>query len=428
MDRHHQTLRRLEVHNQPQEPEFKPVHLRCLERLVLGDIFPGRSLSWISSTLCLNLTTIRDLTLGCERAIASAYRHPARAIDLAVRNGGYPDHELYEARENFAFDIHRQIEDTIEEVADQDNVERLAGSSMHLQRLRMIGFDCGYVFGAQRSRFFDIDNLTSLSLESCPNPDHLGQTLSYISANSLWIPRLKSFRLRQEMCNEHLCKGLISFLTSFHGLEHLSLLLEGLLPFLLPDYIIDNHGATLLTLVWDQRNGRRMSANEDTTLRPRRRHQSIITTIAVGCPRLVELGVTIDYLKTQDLSLPPEVRNLEALRTFNIRNLPKNPDVGDLDVLQSHLTLAARLAQEFWRLNLRNISVIGTGSITYEDVWVSRSGINHGVDCLSEAKFYLCPRLYNVKGCTVTPVAQGTAVDAAEWSPNLRIFEPYWLG
>ena len=42
--------------------------------------------------------------------------------------------------------------------------------------------------------------------------------------------------------------------------------------------------------------------------------------------------------------------------------------------------LAASLAQQFWRLSLRNISIIGTGSITYEDVWMTRSGANRGKD------------------------------------------------
>lgn len=76
-------------------------------------------------------------------------------------------------------------------------------------------------------------------------------------------------------------------------------------------------------------------------------------------------------------------------------------------------------------------NVIALGAVTYDDIWVGRTSPDS-----TEADAFLCPRIFyidrhhNVKGelqPMLTAIAQGTAIRAAEYSSNLRIFEPYWL-
>lgn len=124
---------------------------------------------------------------------------------------------------------------------------------------------------------------------------------------------------------------------------------------------------------------------------------------------------------------------LEQLETLNIRNLPEKPEDTDPDCFTYlHESIAIRTARMMCTYGHRSLKVIGTGAVTYKDIWIGRSQrVTKTVD------FYLCPRIFhvaypvNITGSrhpVLTQIAQGTAIDAQEYSSNIRIFEPYWLG
>lgn len=77
------------------------------------------------------------------------------------------------------------------------------------------------------------------------------------------------------------------------------------------------------------------------------------------------------------------------------------------------------------------LNVIALGAVTYDGFWVGRTSSNS-----AKIDVFLCPRIFyvdkhrNVKGelqPMLTAIAQGTATRAAEYSSNLKVFEPYWL-
>lgn len=129
------------------------------------------------------------------------------------------------------------------------------------------------------------------------------------------------------------------------------------------------------------------------------------------------------------------INQLEHLRTFNIRNLPNlsgpTPLRCKIPQLIDSIAMATVKAMHKHQNAPSNLGVIGFGAITYGDTWIGRSRI-----ASTKLEQFLCPRIYyiekhaNIKG-TMTPVltqiAQGTAVQAKEYSSHLRIFEPYWI-
>ena len=94
---------------------------------------------------------------------------------------------------------------------------------------------------------------TSLSI---PSP------CAFLNLN--FTSNLQAFHLRQEGCNSDFTASLNDFFLAFQGLIHVAVLLEGPASFLSSSCLTKNHGATLGTLVWDQRTGPRTSLSSST--------------------------------------------------------------------------------------------------------------------------------------------------------------------
>lgn len=125
--------------------------------------------------------------------------------------------------------------------------------------------------------------------------------------------------------------------------------------------------------------------------------------------------------------------DLKQLETLNIRNLPEKPEDTNPECFPYfHENIATKIARMMYRNDHKGLKVIGTGAVTYTDIWIGRSQIG-----AEDVGHYLCPRIFhvdfpvNITGSrhpVLTQIAQGTALDAQEYSSNLRIFKPYWLG
>lgn len=148
----------------------------------------------------------------------------------------------------------------------------------------------------------DIQKLTSLCLESCFNLRQGFPTLSpqRIPDAPPLLPQLRSFRLRQECSDASIQDGLKAFLLASKGLVRLAVLLEGSGPFLPPDCFVGNHGSTLRTLVWDQRQGARTKLDESTNTATAFMMSSSLDKIVEKCPNLRELGLAVDALTSGD--------------------------------------------------------------------------------------------------------------------------------
>ena len=141
---------------------------------------------------------------------------------------------------------------------------------------------------------------------------------------------------------------------------------------------------------------------------------------------------------THNQDLTP-LRELEDLRTLNIRNLVEHQhpfkSPCNHSIVQQHAHDAGLIAEAIVKYSTTSppkLNIIALGTVTYKDRWLGRTEW----DPEKPQDFYLCPRFYhvqhpvNVKGrrkALLTPVAQGTADEAEEYSSDLRIFEPYWL-
>ena len=155
---------------------------------------------------------------------------------------------------------------------------------------------------------FNATNLQSLSLLFCNNLDAFLDSLrafcSVEQAPVSPVCNLTSLTLQLEDVLDGTVTAMEGFLTSFHGLHHLYILLDGSPRLLDVAVITGNHGSTLKTLVIDARKGVQTNPYAGTAILISKdpKESSRFGGIVEGCPGLVELGIAIDW------RVLPEVR------------------------------------------------------------------------------------------------------------------------
>ena len=235
---------------------------------------------WVGLVIASNTSTLRDLKLGSERWLVESL------LD------GVPAFPNMDQRANS-----RQLIKSI------DQALKVAGKSsqkLHLESLHVCGLDLRALIDKDSPKLFKPEHLRKLSLESCHGSEDFLNVLSRRSLGSSSILRLKSFHFRSEFSKRGMLRLLERFLSSFFGLEHLSVIVEGrnitTSKWLKPRCFIKCHGPTLKTLVWEGRQEPRMCWESDPVI-PLRCDAEFqqLDEICEGCPNLVELGVTIDW-------------------------------------------------------------------------------------------------------------------------------------
>ena len=183
---------------------------------------------------------------------------------------------------------------------------------LQLQSLKMIGLDLRLMLyghslldGESTMRpIIDLQHLNSLSLESCL---YLGTLLPLLAQTSSDgdsvnnLPNLRSLTIRSERTHRLRSRSLASFLCALSPLKTLRILFSGggVLPKLSDILLI--HGATLETLVWEDRLGQREDLESDRLpLDEECDIEDRASDIAEYCPNLVELGIAVEWCYNRD--------------------------------------------------------------------------------------------------------------------------------
>ncbi|OJD27189.1 hypothetical protein ACJ73_01415 [Blastomyces percursus] len=178
---------------------------------------------------------------------------------------------------------------------------------------------------------FDLYNLNRLSLVSCVGTEGFLKALSRPSPQMMFPyvasrMRLKEFCIRYEGPTPELKASLQQFLTSFTGLELLSVLLDDEPEHEMMDHtgIMLAHGPTLKVLVWDIRK-RNRHGRPFCLENPVRGGPSFLEFLSETCPNLEELGVVLNmrllYQRGQGIDRISSHRPFAMLRLPRLKTL-----------------------------------------------------------------------------------------------------------
>ncbi|KAL8828374.1 MAG: hypothetical protein Q9170_006625 [Blastenia crenularia] len=417
--------------------------IRCLS---LGSIFESNSTMWTADLVIDNQASLRHLCLGAEPTGLRRYH---------IGGEQWQD----------------DIDSTVSEVADniQDFYkdkysERLSESSiLDLETCEIKGITVWRIINPVFA-LFNLGSLTSLSLESCRGLEDLFHMLT-THKNKYASPdlRLRSFYLRHEDSDQHFRRLLVNFLCSIPGLSHLSILLE-------IDYdpqsftpVLEKHGASLQSLVWEERVERRQAFQMNTGYPP----YNILVDIAEHCTQLAELGISVDWylfqteywnlgpsdmvyeplprlLGTPYKLIPPQkalsaLTTMRYLQTLNIRNQPSiNGFHWKAEPEQLHQGFANHVLDAV--CNRHNtpasppLQTLAIGSSTYRDVYYGLSGVSSRTLSVYE---YLQVRVFSMESwyrpsgqrklsAKLTETGTYEMTEAA--GGRVEVLKPYWLG
>lgn len=167
---------------------------------------------------------------------------------------------------------------------------------LRLEHFKMINLKPINLLNDHSPRLICFSSLTSLTLESCHDLVSLFSYFVDLRTNVQEPDNLKNLRaltIRYEQSTNDFRSFLQSFLCYLQPLRTLRILLEGTAVFQDLRPILDIHGRTLRCLLWDEREGRRMSIAKARDI-----HADgigYLERISELCPFLVELGVSIRW-------------------------------------------------------------------------------------------------------------------------------------
>ena len=244
-----------------------------LRFLMITDLDIERRCEWTSRLMAQNRNTLQLLQLGILSTIAKEY-----AINGRLNQHEFPN--------SFA--------DMAKEILPASEQEMMRMMSVKALGLYGLNFD-HFVRGTVGLKI-DFENMTRLRLESCS-----GLTEAFIvlrgnndSQNATWSAlKLTTFMLRHEAGGQVFAQHLTAFLTSFTGLIHLVLLLEGQNHAMSKAPILEIHGKTLKTLVWDERRRPRKDTETDTSSKHLKNND--LGFISLKCPNLTALGLATGW-------------------------------------------------------------------------------------------------------------------------------------
>ena len=249
--------------------------MKGLQHVVITDLNIGQRCEWPSKLIVQTRDTIRHLHRGVVSTIAQNYAVHNRPAE-------------YELPASF-----REIAEPELTANERDMMRMFSLETLGLYGLNFVNVVEGAI-GLQ----IDFDSMTSLRLESCSGLNEAFTILTGYDASqnaALNALQLKSFFVRHEGVDQAFAQHLTAFLTSFTGLRHLCLLLEGHHQAMSKAPVLNKHGKTLQTLVWDERRRPRKDTNEDTSLILTGNNLSLISQ---ECPDLKALGLPIRWKKS----------------------------------------------------------------------------------------------------------------------------------
>ena len=264
------TLRRLDVTRYAEPQDTSRLSVKGLQHLAINDLNIEQRCEWPGRLIAQNRDSLRHLYLGVISTVARYY----------ASRSGPTQHKLPASLAEIA-------KDTL-----YANEQQMMWT-LSLETLGLYGLNFKNIVGGALGLQIDFDSMTTLRLESCSglieafallvgNDVHQNATRSGL--------KLTSFFVRHENRGQVFAQYLEAFLTSFTGLKHLGLLLEGKSQAMSKAPILEMHGKTLQTLIWDERRGPRKDTKTDTSSILRGNNLEIIS---LKCPNLTALGVSL---------------------------------------------------------------------------------------------------------------------------------------
>ena len=261
------TLHEFHITRYPEPRSISGLLVEGLLYLTIADLNIDQNCEWPSKLIMHNRSTLKYLKLGISSTIIRCpiqdrLKHKLPTSFAETTKGALPPSE--------------------------PAMKMLALESLALSGLNLEDIVGGGVLNSQ----IDFKLLTVFRVESC---SRLNEALAAIVGNgnsTLSALKLTSFFLRHEEGDPAFAQNLTLFLTSFTGLKHLSLLIEGQSRAMRKGPILDVHGKTLRTLVWDERIGPRKSTKTDTALFLK---DNGLGLISLRCPKLYALGLGVQW-------------------------------------------------------------------------------------------------------------------------------------
>ena len=225
---------------------------------------------WEAAMIIKNAATLNHLRLGFISRIAH---------DFALRR-----RPQYDAMSNM-------FSETVGFFLSDVNLSEV---HLSLESLHLCGLNLEFVLQGRVALDIDFTKMTQLRLESCPG---LSPAFSILmdpaNSSKFALGALKDLFIRLEDPDAHISNSLESFLTSIRGLIHLRVLIDNALADQDLEPILEIHGKTLRTLVWDERSGPRKRLDASTSLLST--SLARLKVVSQKCLSLTILGITLDW-------------------------------------------------------------------------------------------------------------------------------------
>lgn len=411
-----------------------------LQHLAITDLNIEQRCEWPSKLIVQTRDTLRHLHLGVISRVARGY---ADNLVPRVSQHGLPA--------------------TFAEMA-KDALFASEGEMVPILSLETLGlYGLNFENAVRGALGLEIEFhcMSSLRLESCSG---LSEAFAVLLGNdasqngTLSGLKLTSFFVRYEARSQAFAQHLAACLTSFTGLKHLGLLLEGQGQAMSKAPILEMHGKTLQTLVWEERRGSRKDTRTGTTFFSKENNLKLVSR---KCPNLTALGLPLGWgirwgisqfstlIPLVSTAIPHLYEHIEAdfqqletiscrmpkLQTLHFRNLPKT-SLTEIYLSTDHLVkgIASTILDAYARGKVSNrpksLTTIALGAPLYRDIHI---GSNHFPK--DPTRDFLQLRVYHVDYKyqsaigplpIVTQVAKGTA-DAATTCLDKDILHEYWL-
>lgn len=288
-------------------------------------------------------------------------------------------------------------------------------------------------------------HLRHLTLESCNGSAELLENLAtafhdtqLTSSPNEKVPHLKHFLFRHEAPSPQLKTALNRFLTSFTGLQTLSLLLENATLLDRPSTFLPSHGPTLQTLVLECRIQPRENLGLDTS-RPfgagaftQTLWQDTIEDICRLCPNLEELGTGFPWndeiVRLRKTSVP----TLQKLKTIHIRNFPECThlsQLGDYSIREYATKFTEWVFPSLVGGSRPALETLALGPTLYETRWKSNPARRQPPEFLRTHYFCLdwAKTRFGRWSPLVTSVGERYMEDVRGQRPLGGVFEQVWL-
>lgn len=166
--------------------------------------------------------------------------------------------------------------------------------TLSLRKLYLCGLDLGSFIRGEMALDIEFNNITELRLESCPG---LSQAFPLLTGqgdpSKATLGALRDLFVRFEDGDPNFSTSFENFLTSLPGLNHLQVLIDNCFTVQKLEPILQVHGKTLTTLIWDERSGPRKSLKVSTSMFSTKLQN--LRIVSNHCPHLNVLGLPLDW-------------------------------------------------------------------------------------------------------------------------------------